>query len=237
MTAAGGRPRPAVDGAAPGPRWRLLVITAALSGLVTGCGGSSSRSAPGGPPPSSSPLPSPAATAAPTAAAPTAAAPAAGPSRPVPGPSPGQVLVQRPDAVAPAQRLRAPAVPFDAPARYSDGVVLAVRDVRHAVVSDTGPGALPGQAVTTLVVEASNGSRTPLELSGVVMSVTVGPDRTPADPVYGGEQEDFSGILEPGARTSAVYSFAIPARARGAVTLTMDMDGRHAPAVWRGAVV
>ena len=213
----------------------LAVLACAVVGLVTACSGSSSASSslaagatgsPSSRPAAGSPSPSPA-PAATSAGQPTTAAPRADE---VP------VLAVRPGAAPPSERLAAPTVPFDAPAAFPDGVTVRVRDVAHAVTSDTGAGARPGQDVTTLAVELVNGSPRPVDLSGVVVAVTHGPDRVRADPVYGGGQEDFSGAVPRGGRAAAVYAFALPRKARGDVTLTVDFDGRHAPAVWRGAV-
>lgn len=145
-----------------------------------------------------------------------------------------QVPVQRPGALPAAQRLSASPVPFDGRAVYSDGVALQVRAVTSGTSTATGAGAQPGQDVTSLTLALSNGSATSIDLTGVVVSASYGPSDTPADPVYGEGQEDFAGTAEPGGVLSARYSFAIPSDQLDDVTVTMDFDGRHAPAVWRG---
>ena len=201
-------------------------------GLVAGCSGSADAPSAArsvraqAAPPSASASPSPSATAAP------AATPSSGAAR-------GEgvaVLAQRPGALPPDRRLAAPAVAFDAPAAYPDGVTLHVREVAHTVSGDSGPGAQPGRPVSTLRIELVNGSPDPVDLSGVVVAATYGADRAVADLVYGDGQQDFSGVVASGGRAEAVHAFSIPPQARGDVTLTVDLDGRHAPAVWRGAV-
>jgi hypothetical protein len=155
----------------------------------------------------------------------------------VPGgaqPAQVHVPVQRPGALPPEQRLDAPVVPFDGRAVYRDGVALVVREVTHGTTTATGAGAQPGQDVTSVVLDFRNGSSAPIDLTGVVVTAGYGPARTPADPVYGEGQEDFSGTVEPGAVLSAAYSFAIPSEQLDQITLTVDFDGRHAPAVWKG---
>lgn len=219
-----------MDNGRAGSAAALAVLTV---GLVAGCAGSpdapsAARSARAqAAPPSPSSSPSLSATAAPVAT------PSSGGSARAEG---VEVLVQRPGALPPEQRLAAPAVTFDAPAAYPDGVTLHVREVTHTVSRDSGPGAQPGQPVSTLSIQLVNGSADPVDLSGVVVAATHGADRTVADLVYGDGQQDFSGVVASGGRAEAVYAFAIPREARGAVILTLDLDGRHAPAVWRGAV-
>lgn len=218
-----------MDNGRAGSAAALAVLTV---GLVAGCAGSPdapsaarSARAQAAPPSSSAPSPSP-----------SPAAPAATPSSPAARAEEVAVLAQRPGALPPHRRLAAPVVAFDAPAAYPDGVTLHVREVTHTVSRDSGPGAQPGQPVSTLSIELVNGSADPVDLSGVVVAATHGADRAVADLVYGDGQQDFSGVVASGGRAEAVYAFAIPREARGAVILTLDLDGRHAPAVWRGAV-
>ena len=163
------------------------------------------------------------------------AAPSAGAGAGSPGAS-APALVERPGALPPSQRVPGPEVAFDQPAAYRDGLSVVVQDIRSGVSTDTGVGAQADVPTTTLVVEVRNGTSVPVDLSGVVLTVTSGPDDVVADPVYGGDQQDLAGVVPSGGRAQGTYSFAVPEQARGDVTLSMDVDGRHLPAVWRGAV-
>lgn len=209
-------------------------VAAACAGLAAAAGCSDTPdSAPpvAGPSASSSPMPaeqpSEGATGAPSPATTPAAAPRG---------VPVQVPVERPEGVPEAERLRAPAVPFDRPAVYDDGVRLLVREVAQGTTTGTGAGAQPGQPVTSLTVELRNGSAEPIDLTGVVVSAVSGAQRAPAVPVYGEGQQDFSGVAPPGSALAATYSFSIPPSDLDDVAVTVDFDGRHAPAVWRGSL-
>ncbi len=211
-------------------------VLAACSGPESGAPRAGSRPSVSeslAPTPSAVPSSGGPASADPSAATATASAAPPGAPRTSAG---APVLVDRPGALPPEQRLRAPEVPFDQPASFPDGVSLAVREITSGVTSDTGVGASAQVPTTTVVVEVHNGSPSALDLSGVVATATSGPDSTPADPVYGGDQQDLSGVVASGGRAEGTYSFAIPQEGRSAVTLTLDLDGRHLPVVWRGAV-
>lgn len=227
-----------------GARVRVAAAGCLVAALVAGCSGSddvpprpearpsadasagAGSQAPATPTPSSAP-PSAVGSARPSAAE-VPASPGARASPPA--------LVERPGALPPSQRVPGPQVAFDQPAAYRDGLSVVMRDIRSGTSSDTGVGAQADVPTTTLVVEVRNGTPSPVDLSGVVLTVTYGPDDAVADPVYGGDQQDLAGVVPSGGRAQGTYSFAVPEQARGDVTLSMDVDGRHLPAVWRGAV-
>lgn len=194
------------------------------------------RSPGGAAAPQASSTPAAGAVTSPTAPSATPGASTAPSAVTTPRPQAVPTLVERPGAPPPAQRLAAPAVAFDQPAAYPDGLSVRVRSTTSSVTTATGAGATADQPITTLVLEVSNSTSAPVDLTGVVVTAAYGPDASPADPVYGGQEQDVTGVLAIGSRAEGTYSFAIPPQARRDVTLRMDLDGRHLPAVWRGAV-
>lgn len=215
-----------------------FLVLAAVPGCSGGADSAPPAAAPGpsaSSPSASSPSSSPSPPAEPSASAPGGPPPTSTPA-PVARGVPVQVPVERPEGLPEAERLRAPTVPFERQAVYDDGVTLAVRDVAHATTRSTGAGAQPGQPVTSLTVELRNGSPVPVDLTGVVVSAVSGAQQAPASPVYGEGQQDFAGIAAPGSALAATYSFTIPPSELDDVTVTVDFDGRHAPAVWRGSL-
>lgn len=118
---------------------------------------------------------------------------------------------------------------------YKDGLALQVTDVAHSVNTETGPGVLQGEQLTTFTLTVTNNTAAPVDLSGVVLEAAYGAPKRVASPVYTADSRDLSGSLEPGKSASAGYSFAIPADSRGAVRLTVDLDGVHGLAVLTGS--
>jgi hypothetical protein len=125
---------------------------------------------------------------------------------------------------------------FAAPAQWADGASVRVTDARQQVTSGQGPGERAGQPQTVFSLELTNGSAAPLDLNSVIVQAVYGSDKAQASPVYDAETVDFGGTLAPGATTTAVYSFSIPADQVGDVVLSVDVDGYRFPAVFSGAV-
>jgi len=92
---------------------------------------------------------------------------------------------------------------------YPDGVTLRIADVAYATETSQGPGASTGREFTRLTVELTNGSAAPIDVSTSVVTVL---DAAGARlvPVYTPESQarDFSGSVDPGQRTTAVYAVA-----------------------------
>lgn len=209
----------------------MLLVLPVLALLAAGCSGSSTPRAAG-----STGAPSAGAAAVtPTATTPAAGAATSGASKSGSSAQPVPSLVERSGAVAAGQRVRTTPVPFASPARYTDGLTVAVRKIEHGTVTDTGAGAMTGQARTVFTLRLTNGSRSPVDLDQVVISTTYGKSRTAASPVYGGDLGDFAGVVRPGGTATARYGYAIPTSDLGNVVMTVDFDGRHASAVFRGS--
>ena len=119
---------------------------------------------------------------------------------------------------------------------YPDGVTLRIADVAYATETSQGPGASTGREFTRLTVELTNGSAAPIDVSTSVVTVL---DAAGARlvPVYTPESQarDFSGSVDPGQRTTAVYAVAAPADHSAPLTVVVDFDAVHTSAVFRDA--
>ena len=123
----------------------------------------------------------------------------------------------------------------DGTVKYSDGVTLTINDVKFAKETKEGPGRFPGRAYAVLALEIDNGSKQPVALDTVVVTV-LDKSNNQVSPVYVEEAKvaDFAGELAPGKSAKANYAFALPASSRSKVTVVIDFDGHHTSAVFRG---
>ena len=133
---------------------------------------------------------------------------------------------------------RLPAVParFSAPVTYQDGLAVAVTKTTHDIVTATGAGAMTGSPTSTFAVTFTNGTKAPIDLAAVVVEAHYGPGRQLAAPVYADNVQDFTGLLAAHGSSTAAYTFSIPPTALKDVTLSVDFDGVHVPAVFTGVV-
>ncbi len=100
-----------------------------------------------------------------------------------------------------------------------------------------GAGSVVGAPKTTFELTLTNGTEADLDVSRAVLTTTYGakPKRI-AQPVYDEGVQDFSRKVKPAATTTAVYSFSVPTAELSAVSLTIDLDARHAPASFVGSL-
>jgi hypothetical protein len=145
-------------------------------------------------------------------------------------------IASRPGVPASARTVAGATAPYTAPASWADGASVTMTGAHQQVTGGQGPGVLVGQPQTVFQLSLTNGSSGPLDLGGVVVQARYGSDGTVAGALYDGSSVDFSGTLAPGATATAVYSFAIPDDQLDNVRLSVDIDGRHFPAVFTGAV-
>lgn len=133
---------------------------------------------------------------------------------------------------------RLPAVParFSSPVTYQDGLAVAVTKTTHDIVTATGAGAMTGSPTSTFAVTFTNGAQAPVDLAAVVVEAHYGPGRQLAAPVYADNVQDFTGLLAAHGSSTAAYTFSIPSTALKDVTLSVDFDGVHVPAVFTGVV-
>ena len=162
--------------------------------------------------------------------------------------TPARPLTRAPDPVAPAtvkpvgrtssatKRVTAPAGTLTGGLRYPDGVKVTVSKITQSTTTGEGPGSINGAPKTTFALRLDNDSSSVVDVSQVVVRLSYG--RSPArlaPPVYGTDAADFTGTVPPGKSTAATYAFSIPASKLSRVTLSVDIDARHAPAVLNGS--
>jgi hypothetical protein len=124
---------------------------------------------------------------------------------------------------------------FDKPLVYDDGLKLEIVEITQGTVEEQGPGVFTGDPKTTLEIKLSNDSEKAIDLNQVVVSATYGKPARIARPTYGESARDFYGSVEPGDSADAAYVFSVPTKHLSNVTMTMDFDGTHAAATFRGA--
>lgn len=211
----------------------LLLSALVAVGLLTACSDQSSGASP-------QPNPTPSATSSASTegdAASPDSTPTARPSLPPDPKAPKTVeAVARTGSDAHAL-IKASSATFAAPVRWRDGLKLAVLDIKQGVTNGVGAGASQGAPTTTFTLKLTNGSAKPVDVSSVVLTTVFGgKSKLIAQPVYGqGGASDFSGTLAPGKSTTATYIYSIPTKQLGAVSLTVDLDGRHGLASFSGS--
>jgi hypothetical protein len=144
--------------------------------------------------------------------------------------------VQRKGAKPASQRLNSPAAAFTGQVRYTDGVTLQVLSIAQGTSSGKGPGVFVGSPRTALTIKVTNDTSRPLALNGVVVSLLYGTPQRMASPVYEDSAHDLAGTVAAGKSATAVYMFSVPTKELSQVTMTVDFDGTHAAAVFRGSV-
>lgn len=214
-------------------RAAVAVIISAL--VFTSCSGAAENLAP-------QPNPAPSLPADSTSSGPggdedSAATPSAEPSLPPDPKAPARIEPVRRAGAASQKRVSASSAGFDQPLSWKDGVRITVVELSQGVAGGVGAGSTPGAPTTTFRLRLTNGSSRPLDVSSVVLTTVYGSkSRRVAAPVYGEGTADFAGVVAPGQSSSASYAFSIPAKNLDAVSVTVDLDGRHAPGSFRGSV-
>ncbi|SNS73536.1 hypothetical protein SAMN06893096_10795 [Geodermatophilus pulveris] len=162
-------------------------------------------------------------TATPSAEAPAAPGTPAPPSGEPAPPPPAPALPDPAATPVVADELppSLPAVALDRPAEADDGVAASLTALEAVDGTGTGPGDVAGPAVR-VTVELRNGTAAPLDLLGVAVDLTHGPERVPASPLGDPSARAFSGTLAPGAVADGVYVFRVPADARDLVTVSVS---------------
>ncbi len=172
--------------------------------------------------------PTPAPTSGPDPAAPVVPEPTAGAEAPVqvvPGPTAGG------DVLPPVL----PAVALDERGEVGDGVTATVRSLEAIEGTGYGPGNIAGPALrVTLLLE--NGTQDPLDLGGVAVELTTGPDSAPASPLDDPSQAPFPGTLASGESAEGVYVFTVPVDQRDLVTISVGHRPGAPVMVFRGSV-
>lgn len=125
---------------------------------------------------------------------------------------------------------------FHEAVRYTDGVVLKVTGTTEGKMTGLAPGVYPGRPMSTFALTLTNGSRKPIRLGGVVLTMTYGQPARLAPHIYADGSKDFSGVVKPGKSTNATYSFSVPLSDLDDVTMSIDLDGVHKVASFHGSL-
>lgn len=222
-----------------------LALTALLSlGLLAGCSGEGPNSAPGANPTVSAPTeqsskaqPSQeqSSPADDNADGPDASS-TAKPSLPPDPKAPTTVQPVKRSGSTSGKRITAESATFAKAIRWSDGVRLQVVDLEQGVTNGVGAGSTQGAPVTTFSLKLTNDSDKTVDVSSVVLTTVYGgKSKLIAQPVYDQGTSDFSGTVAPGKSAAASYAYTIPTKQLGSVSLTVDLDGHHALASFRGS--
>lgn len=138
--------------------------------------------------------------------------------------------------VHPSVRVKGGVQPFTNPIIYTDGLRLTITKMTRGTVTGAGPGVFPGRPVTDFHVTLANDTQKALPLGVVVVTVTYGSPARFAHLVYDKNSADFTGPIPAGQSGKAVYGFSIPSADLDNVRMTVDLDGVHQFAVFKGKV-
>ncbi|MBO1756822.1 hypothetical protein [Allobranchiibius sp. CTAmp26] len=139
-------------------------------------------------------------------------------------------------AAAPNIPARGGAKPFTEPITYADGLRLTIARMTQGQVTGQGPGVFSGRTVTDFHVTLTNGTKKALSFDAVIVTVSYGSPARVAHLVYDKNSVDFASTVQPGRSANAVYGFSVPTADLGNVTMTVDLDGIHELAMFRGKV-
>ncbi len=191
---------------------RNLILAGASTALVIVAAIALALTLPAGSPGASSPTTPPATT------------PASGAPTPVPSESPTPVT--QPPAGDP--------VPIDTPAEVVTGLTASISGNEAVDGVAKGPGEVSGPSIRSTVTIA-NATGAPVDLTGTVVTVDYGADRTPAGQLYEPGAVPLATSVAAGGTASGVFVFAIPPESRGLVHITVDYAVDVAPLVFAGA--
>jgi hypothetical protein len=191
---------------------RNLVLAGAATALVIVAAIALALTLPAGSPGATSPTTPPATT--PASDAPT----------PVPSESPTPVT--QPPAGDP--------VPIDTPAEVVTGLTASISGIEAVDGVAKGPGEVSGPSIR-FTVTIANATGAPVDLTGTVVTVDYGADRTPAGQLYEPGAAPQATTVAAGGPASGVFVFAIPPESRGLVHITVDYAVDVAPLVFAGA--
>lgn len=135
-----------------------------------------------------------------------------------------------------ATKVPAAVEPFDKAVSYPDGVKLKIVSIKQAKTSGKGPGVFVGSPLTQIDVELTNTSSAEVKLDQVVVAMLYGSPQKLASAVYEDGAVDLSGVVAKGQSAKARYMFSVPTNQLTSVTLTVDFDGKHAAATFKGSV-
>lgn len=172
---------------------------------------------------------------APTTAPVSPDAPTGGQSSSAPSPRPSTTSASPrysgpPPATAPVVGATTlPAVRVGDAADFGDGLRVTVASVRDAQLESGGPGDASGPGVA-VAVEVENGSKQPVDLSGMTVTASYGDDQA-ASSTTGAPAEPLRGVLAPGGSGKGTWAFLVPKADRGSLVLTITSNSSSAAVV------
>ncbi|HTN57241.1 MAG TPA: hypothetical protein VL043_03130 [Protaetiibacter sp.] len=191
---------------------RNLILAGASTALVIVAAVALALTLPAGSPGASSPT------------TPSATTPASDAPTPVPSESPTPVT--QPPAGDP--------VPIDTPAEVVTALTASISGIEAVDGVAKGPGEVSGPSIR-FTVTIANATGAPVDLTGTVVTVDYGADRTPAGQLYEPGAVPLATSVAAGGTASGVFVFAIPPESRGLVHITVDYAVDVAPLVFAGA--
>lgn len=121
--------------------------------------------------------------------------------------------------------------------KYDDGIAVAITKHKNGKTSKYSEH--PGSPVTSFFVKVTNGTSENLNGAYVSVDVTYGKDGSPADQVFDSNNfgDQISGTIGKDKSKTGEYSFAVPIKERGDVTVEVSFtDFDHDNAIFAGSV-
>lgn len=126
-------------------------------------------------------------------------------------------------------------VPIESPAPVVEGLTASITGIEAVDGVARGPGEVSGPSIR-FTVTIANTTGSAVDLTGTVVTVDYGSDRTPAGQLYEPGAVPLPTSVPAGGSASGVFVFAIPPESRGLVHITVDYAVDVAPLVFAGAV-
>lgn len=114
------------------------------------------------------------------------------------------------------------------------GLSVTVDSIRATQSNAQGPGMVQGPAVT-VTVSVRNETGRQVRAPGGTMTVTYGPEDTPAEFSPQPDEQPVPSVLEPGAQATGSYTFLVPEGERDELTITFDYRPSDPAVVITGA--
>ncbi|WP_424348210.1 hypothetical protein [Kocuria sp. CH-021] len=116
------------------------------------------------------------------------------------------------------------------------GLTVAVEEIRATASNALGPGMMSGPAVTVTVTVRNETGRPVRAPGGGTMTLTYGPEDTPADISPQQDDQAVPAVIAAGSEVSGSYTFLVPEDKRSELTITFDYRQSDPAAVFTGVV-
>ena len=116
-------------------------------------------------------------------------------------------------------------VPVNAPANFGNGLIASVTKIDSIErLEARGPGEVAGPGVR-VTVSLRNETSSIVDMSGITVNASYGPDSRPASDNSSPPAAPFRGNLDPGASGEAVYLFQVPAADESSLVVEINWNG------------